>query len=71
MSDIPSYTPSKIIGILQQNGFEIIRIKGSHHILLNRNTNKRVVVPMHKKTLPKGTQHEIFRQSGLDINKIK
>jgi predicted RNA binding protein YcfA (HicA-like mRNA interferase family) len=34
---------------------------------LNENTNVRVVVPMHKKDLPKGTLHEIIKQSGMSI----
>jgi len=53
--------------MLLKNGFVIDRIRGSHHILLNENTNVRVVVPMHKKDLPKGTLHEIIKQSGMSI----
>ena len=67
MPKIPVLTPSEIIKILIKNGFIIDRIKGSHHILVNENTKVRVVVPMHKKDLPKGTIHEIIKQSGLKI----
>ncbi len=65
MPDIPVLKPSEVIKILQRNGFEIDRIKGSHYVLLNKTNNVRVVVPFHKSDLPKGTLHEIFKQSGL------
>lgn len=67
MPKLPSLAPAEIIKILLKNGFIIDRIKGSHHLLLNDNTNIRVVVPMHKKDLPKGTLYEIIKQSGLTI----
>jgi predicted RNA binding protein YcfA (HicA-like mRNA interferase family) len=65
MPKFPSFTPSEIIKHLQKKGFVIDRIKGSHHILIDEKTNTRVVVPLHKMDLPKGTLHEIIKQSGL------
>jgi predicted RNA binding protein YcfA (HicA-like mRNA interferase family) len=65
MPKFPSLTPSEIIRILLKNDFELDRIKGSHHIYINRNTRARVVVPFHRTDLPKGTLHEIIKQSGL------
>ena len=66
MSKLPSFTPAEIIRLLQKNGFIIDRIRGSHYILINEKTNSRVVVPFHKNDLPKGTVHEIIKQSGLN-----
>jgi predicted RNA binding protein YcfA (HicA-like mRNA interferase family) len=65
MPKIPSLTPTELIKILMKNGFIIDRIKGSHHILYNEYTRVRIVVPMHKTDLPKGTLYEIIKQSGL------
>ena len=67
MSKLPSLTPSEIIKILQRNGFIVDRVRGSHYILFNQNSKVRVVVPMHKKDLPKGTLYEIIKQSGLTV----
>ncbi|MDD4126433.1 MAG: type II toxin-antitoxin system HicA family toxin, partial [Methanomicrobium sp.] len=39
--------------------------KGSHHIYLHPETRQRVVIPVHKKDLPKGTLMEILRQAGI------
>lgn len=65
MPKLPSLKPSEIIKILLKNGFIVDRIKGSHYILYNEETRARVVVPFHKIDLPKGTLHEIIKQSGL------
>ncbi len=62
-----SYTPKEIITILLAHGFELARIKGSHHIYVNRTNGKRTVVPMHAKDLKKGLLHGIFRQAGIEI----
>jgi predicted RNA binding protein YcfA (HicA-like mRNA interferase family) len=65
MPKLPSLTPEKIIRILEKRGFVLDRVKGSHRIYYNPETRKRVVVPFHKKDLPKGTLLEILRQAGL------
>ncbi|MBW1854886.1 MAG: type II toxin-antitoxin system HicA family toxin [Deltaproteobacteria bacterium] len=66
MPKIPAITPQKIIKILKKKGFVLDRIKGSHHIYYHAETKKRIVIPFHKKDLPKGTLHEILRQAGLN-----
>ena len=66
MPKIPAITPQKIIKILKKKGFVLDRTKGSHHIYYHAETKKRIVIPFHKKDLPKGTLHEILRQAGLN-----
>ncbi|MCX6148880.1 MAG: type II toxin-antitoxin system HicA family toxin [Candidatus Kapabacteria bacterium] len=65
MPKLPVLTPAELIKILLKNGFEIDRINGSHHVLINKSSKIRLVVPVHKKDLPKGTLYEIIKQSGL------
>jgi predicted RNA binding protein YcfA (HicA-like mRNA interferase family) len=50
MSDgsLPSLSPEKVVRTLKKCGFVELRQKGSHLILFNEQTEKRVVVPMHK-----------------------
>lgn len=67
MSKLPSFAPADIIKVLLKSGFIIDRIKGSHHILYNETTKVRIVIPMHKRDLPKGTLYEIIKQSGLKL----
>jgi predicted RNA binding protein YcfA (HicA-like mRNA interferase family) len=65
MPKLPSLTPKKVISILKKKGFVLDRSKGSHQIYYNQDTKRRVVVPLHKKDLPKGTLLEILKQAGL------
>ena len=71
MSDLPSFTPQKIIKILKQKGFVLDRVKGSHHIYYHPGLKRRVVVPLHKRDLPKGTFYEILKEAGLDKSELK
>ncbi len=70
MPKLPTLAPKKIIKILESQGFVLDRIKGSHHIYYNPKTKKRVVVPLHKKDLPKGTLLEILRQAGIGRDEL-
>jgi predicted RNA binding protein YcfA (HicA-like mRNA interferase family) len=68
MSNFPSLTSRKLAKLLAKKGFVLDRVKGSHQVWLNKNENKRVVLPMHKKDLPAGTLFAILRQAGIDKN---
>lgn len=57
--------------ILKKAGFEIDHITGSHYILYNPLTKKRVTLPFHPKTLPKGTVHSILRAAGINREDLK
>lgn len=62
-----SFTPKEIVSILEAHGFELIRVKGSHHVYANKDNGKRTVVPMHSKDLKKGTLHGILKQAGIEL----
>ena len=70
MSKLPSLTPGDIIRILERKGFILDRIKGSHHIYFHPGLHRRVVIPYHKRDLPKGTLHEILKQAGLTNDEV-
>nr|CBH37884.1 conserved hypothetical protein, YcfA-like protein family [uncultured archaeon] len=65
MPKLPSLTPQKIIKVLEKKGFVLDRIKGSHRIYYHLETKRRVVVPLHKRDLPRGTLLEILKQAGI------
>ncbi|MCA6594846.1 MAG: type II toxin-antitoxin system HicA family toxin [Pseudanabaena sp.] len=46
MSKLPSLTGNQLIKALQKIGFDIARVKGSHHILIHED-GRRTVVPVH------------------------
>jgi predicted RNA binding protein YcfA (HicA-like mRNA interferase family) len=59
-SSLPSVSAEKVVKALKKCGFVELRQKGSHLVLFNESTNKRVVVPMHKgKDIKKGLLRKI------------
>ena len=66
MPRIPSLTPEKLIKILIEHGFELDHQTGSHRVYFNKTTKKRVVVPYHRKDLPKGTLMSIIKAAGIE-----
>ncbi|MCH8543087.1 MAG: type II toxin-antitoxin system HicA family toxin [Alcanivorax sp.] len=56
----------QVIKVLKAEGFEVLRIKGSHHIL--GNGRRKVTVPVHGTTdLKSGTLSSIEKQSGVKL----
>jgi predicted RNA binding protein YcfA (HicA-like mRNA interferase family) len=65
MTRLPRLTGVEIVAALQRAGFEVVRIKGSHHRL--RHPDGRVtVVPVHRgETLGPGLMASILRDVEL------
>jgi predicted RNA binding protein YcfA (HicA-like mRNA interferase family) len=62
---IPPTDPTKIIKILQKEGFKVIRQRGSHVIMIN-DKKIRIVVPMHPgKDIKPGLSRAIIREAGI------
>lgn len=69
MKNLPALTSRKIIKALKKAGFAEDRQKGSHLILINSLTSKKVVVPIHAgKTIKKPLLKSIIENdAGLTI----
>ncbi len=65
MPKLPTISPEKLARVLERSGFLLDRIKGSHHVYHNPQTQKTVVIPFHGKDLPKGILNEILKQAGI------
>ncbi len=59
------YTAKELAKLLEKNGWELDRIKGSHYIYKNPATNQTTIIPFHNKEIPPGTANAILRQAGL------
>ena len=46
MTVLPSLTGKDLIAVLRKAGFEVLRVKGSHHFLRHAN-GRSTVVPVH------------------------
>ena len=68
---LPRLSGKKVIKILSKQGFDIVRQKGSHIILVreSKEGKRAVVVPNHNE-IDKGTLLEIIRQAGLTRNEF-
>lgn len=64
-------TPRKLISALVHHGFVLKRTHGSHHLFQHPVTKRRALVPLHTKDIPKGTLHDILKQSGLSMDDIR
>lgn len=71
MPKLPAITPQQIIKMLEQRGFVLDRVRGSHHVYWHPETKRRVVVPFHRKGLPTGTVLEILRQADISPDELR
>jgi predicted RNA binding protein YcfA (HicA-like mRNA interferase family) len=55
-----------IVRRLQQEGYELVSVAGSHHKFLHRLLRRRVIVPHPKRDLPIGTVRAIYRDAGWE-----
>jgi predicted RNA binding protein YcfA (HicA-like mRNA interferase family) len=52
-----------LLKLLQKNGWEVVRVQGSHYIL--QKNGKTEVVPIHGKDVPIGLLTKILKRTGL------
>jgi predicted RNA binding protein YcfA (HicA-like mRNA interferase family) len=71
MSQLPSVTGKKVIAALEKAGFEVARVRGSHHILIHSD-GRRTVVPVHSgETIGRGLLSQILRDTELSREEFK
>ncbi len=57
-------TGKELVKLLKQNGWQLDRISGSHHIMVKG--SKTISVPVHgKKELGKGIKQAILKKAGI------
>jgi predicted RNA binding protein YcfA (HicA-like mRNA interferase family) len=65
MTRLPALTGKELIADLRKGGFEVIRVKGSHHYLQHTD-GRATVVPMHSgETIGQGLLFKILRDCEL------
>ena len=62
MSKLPSLTGADVVRVLKRAGFEVVRVKGSHHRLVHSDDPSRATtVSVHAgRDVPKGTLRDII-----------
>jgi predicted RNA binding protein YcfA (HicA-like mRNA interferase family) len=71
MSRSPRVTGSELIAALVKDGFEVVRIRGSHR-LLRHEDGRTTVVPVHSgETIGPGLLHKILRDCQLQVEELR
>ena len=66
MAKLPRISGKKLIKALRKNGFEVLRIRGSHHFLAHPD-GRRTVVPAHgNETIGTGLMSKILRDCEIE-----
>ena len=66
MSKFPRLTGQQVIAALRKAGFEVLRIKGSHHFMSHPD-GRRTVVPVHRgETIGPGLMLKIVRDCEME-----
>ena len=70
MSNLPSFDGRRFIKILRKFGFEVVRVKGSHHFL--KHPDGRVtVVPVHgKENIGIGLFYKILKDCEITMKEF-
>ena len=70
MPKLPSLTGQQVIAVLKRAGFEVLRIKGSHHFMSHPD-GRRTVVPVHRgETIGPGLMLKIIRDCEMEREKF-
>ncbi|MGI8407754.1 MAG: type II toxin-antitoxin system HicA family toxin [Actinomycetota bacterium] len=70
MTRRPAITGKRLIGALGSLGFEVIRVKGSHHFLRHPD-GRSVVVPVHAgETIGRGLLAKILRDCEISAEQL-
>ena len=65
------FSSKNLAKLLEERGWRLLRIKGSHHIYFNQSTNSTLPLPIHgNRNLAKGTFFSILKQAGIDKDEV-
>ncbi len=71
MTKTPRLTGRQVIAALKKAGFEVIRIKGSHHFLHHQD-GRSTVVPLHAgETIGVGLMSQILDDCNMTVDEFK
>ncbi len=62
---IPTMNSKALVKLLEQQGWTLRAVKGSHHIFVHSSKGGHISVPHPKSDLGKGLVHKLLKQAGL------
>lgn len=72
MTKLPVIKGVDVVRALRKAGFEVVRIKGSHHRMVHtEGADRATTVPVHGNTdIPRGMLRDIIKQAGLSVDEF-
>lgn len=68
---LPAVKPKDLIRVLQKKGWQLDRIRGSHHILVHPDQRRAIPVPVHNRDLKTGTLAAILRNANISREELR
>ena len=71
MSELPSVDGKQAVSAFENNGFEVVRIAGSHHIMKRPGHRFLLSVPVHgNQDLKKGSLRGLLRAAEITVDQF-
>ena len=72
MSELPAVTGKQALKAFKRLGFEVDRVKGSHHVLVKRGHPYHLSVPVHRSAvLRPGLLRNLIRAAGVTVEEFR
>lgn len=68
---LPAVKPKELVRALGRKGWQLDRIRGSHHILVHPEQRWALTVPVHNRELKTGTLASILRVAGISREELR
>ena len=69
MPDLPTISGREVVRVFARNGWQMVRQRGSHMILVRPGHMATLSVPDHRE-VAKGTLRSLIRSSGLTVDEF-
>jgi predicted RNA binding protein YcfA (HicA-like mRNA interferase family) len=71
VTKLPAISGREAVRALEPAGFVQVGVKGSHGKLAHDERHLTVIVPLHRRALPRGTLVSILRQAGMTPDELR
>ena len=63
-------TGKEFCSLLESRGWQLKRIRGSHHIFVKPGIAARISVPVHRGTLKRGLQRHLMKLAQIEVAEL-
>ncbi len=68
---LPAVKPKELVRALERKGWQLDRVRGSHHILVHPEQRRALTIPVHNRELKTGTLASILRVAGITREELR